>query len=389
MRGSLRFATLAMTLAFVASACGSGNSGSSTNSNIGPIRLAVMGGFTGSIYVPGSDNALKMAVDEINGAGGVSGRKIEYKEFDVGITPQGGVNGTNLALQYQPTAFIGYTVSTGLKASIDAINSVGVPVIHTTLPSLTSPKSLGSDLTFRLGTTTAQFAAGADDYLYNTLGVKRIMLINTDDAAPTEGGNYLQTDAQKAGATYQHRAVSPTVTDLTEPVLAAKAMNAQAIWEWGYPTSDALLAKTAAANGFDGYLMTFSLGSAARNNLVPTSLLNNKTFSVNTCVPLVLSNPEAKKYVSAYKAKFGTDVNDSVSSNWYDAVYVLKDAITAAGSTDPKAVSAQLAKIDHKGVCGEEKTDAHHNLIHSVQIIKYTGGTPVLVKDIQGVSSPF
>jgi len=381
-------AVLAMLAAFL-TACGVSNAGTSGSSNIGAIRIAVMGAFAGQLYTPGADNAFKMAVDEINSSGGINGQKIEYKEFDVGATPQGGVNGTSLALQYNPTFFIGFTTSTTLKAPIDMINQAGVPVIHTTLPSLTSPKSLGSNLTFRLSTNTAMYAFGSDEYLYNTLGVKRIMLINTDDVAPTEGGNYLVTDAIKAGASYQHRTIPVAATDLTEPILAAKAMNAQAIWEWGYPTTDALTVKTAAANGFDGYVMTFSAATAARNGIIPINLLTDKVMAVNTCVPYVLSTPEAKKYVAAYKAKYGVDVTDSVTSTWYDAVYIYKEAVLAAGSTEPKAVASALSKIDHKGVCGQEKTDANHNLIHSVELIKYTGGTPVLVKNVENVPSPY
>lgn len=388
MRKRVGFMSLGAMLAVVVTACGSGQS-ATTSHDVGPIRIAVMGSFSGQLYTPGAHDAFKMAVEEVNSAGGISGRKIEYKEFDVGYTPQGGVNGTSLAMKYQPTVFMGFTTSTTLKAPIDMINEAGVPVIHTTLPSLTSPKSLGSKVTFRLSTDTAQYAFGADDYLYNTLGVKRIMLINTDDVAPTEGGTYLVTDAIKAGATYQHRTIPVNATDLTEAVLAAKAMKAEAIWEWGYPTVDGLLVKTAAANGYDGYIMTFSAASAARTGVIPISMLTDKVLAVNTCVPYVLSTPEAKKFVAAFKAKYGRDVTDSVISTLYDAVYIYRDAVTAAGTSEPKAVAAQLEKIDRKGVCGDEKTDANHNLIHSVELIKYTGGTPVLVKDVQKVPSPY
>jgi branched-chain amino acid transport system substrate-binding protein len=223
------------------------------------------------------------------------------------------------------------------------------------------------------------------------MGVKRMMVINTADSAPTEGGTYIQADADKASVTTQHRSVSPAVTDLTEPVLAAKAMNAQAIWEWGYATTDALIVKTASANGFTGNIMTFTAGSAARNGLIPTSLLTDKVNGVSPCAPYALTatNPQAKAFVAAYKTKFAIEVNDSVSSTYYDAVYLFKEALLAAGSSDPKAVAAKLKTSDHHGICGEEKTDANHNMIHDVQILKFTGGTPVLVKNIQNIVSPF
>jgi branched-chain amino acid transport system substrate-binding protein len=388
MRRLLRLVTAGIALALLVSAC-AGSSGPPVSNTVGPIRIALMGIFSGASYNPISYNAFKLALDEINTAGGVRGRLIEYKEFDTGITPQGAVNATSLALQYQPTVFVGYSISAGLKASIDLINGAGVPVLHTTLASLTSPKSLGSDLTFRIYATTAQFAAAADGYLFDTLNVKRMLIINTEDSAPTEGGQYIGVDANKAGVTTQKRSVSPTVTDLTEPVLAAKAMNAQAIWEWGYPTTDALVAKTAAANGYNNYIMTFSVGSAARLNLIPTSLLTDKLMAVNPCAPYAIDTPEAKKFVAAYKTKYGMDINEATSGQYYDAVYVLKDAIEQAGSSEPKAVAAKLAKTDHKGICGDVKTDANHNMLHSVQILKFTGGTPSLVKNVQNLATLF
>jgi branched-chain amino acid transport system substrate-binding protein len=391
MRVPVKFVNLGLALVLLVTACGGGSTASPTVSGTGPIRIALMGIFSGANFTPGADNAFKLAVDEINAGGGVAGRQIEYREFDTGITPQGAIAATSLALQYQPTLFIGYGISAGLKASIDAVNSAGVPVIQGTLASLTSPKSLGSDLTFRMYATTAQFATAADGYLLGTLGVKKMMIINTADSAPTEGGQYIQADADKAGVTTMHRSVSPSVTDLTEPVLAAQGMNAGAIWEWGYATTDALVTKTAAANGFTGNIMTFTAGSAARNGLIPTSLLTDKVNGVNPCAPYALTatNPQAKTFVAAYKAKFGIEVNDSVSSTYYDAVYLFKEALLAAGSSDPKAVAAKLKTIDHHGICGEEKADANHNLIHDVQILKFTGGTPSLVKNIQNIPSPF
>ncbi len=389
MRVPVKLVNASLALVLLVTACGGGSPAAPTVSGTGPIRIALMGIFAGSSYVPGNDNAFKLAVDEINAAGGVGGRQIEYKEFNTDITPQGAVNATSLALQYQPSAFIGYSVSAGLKASIDALNNANVPVIQTTLASLTSPKSLGTDLTFRMYGTTAQFAAAADGYLIGTLGVKRMMIVNTADSAPTEGASYIQADSDKGGVTTMHRSVSPAVTDLTEPVLAAKGMNAQAIWEWGYGTTDGLMTKTAAANGFTGNIMTFSAGSAARTGLIPTALLTDKVNAVNPCAPYVLQTAEAKKFVAAYKTKYGTDVNDSVSATWYDAVYLLKDALLSAGSSDPKAIAAKLKTVDHKGICGEEKADANHNLIHSIQILKYTNGVPVLVKDVQNIPSPF
>jgi len=370
----------------LASGCASSTSSSDTGGS-GALRVALMGISSGPNYVKGRDNPFKLAVDEINAAGGISGRKIEYKEFDTDITPQGAVNATNLAIQYKPNVIIGYSVSAGLKASIGALNAYGAPVIHSTLASLTSPDSLGSKLTFRLEPTTAQFTAAADQYLFQDKGVKSMMVINTQDSAPTEGAKQIQDDAAKNGVSTTHRAVSPTVTDLTEPIVAAKGKDA--IWAWGYATTDALAVKTAASNGFTGDIMTFSAGTAAGNGLIPSSLLTDKVTSVGQCAPYALDTPEAKKYVAAYTAKYGVPPNDSVVSQQYDALYMFKAAVEKAGSTEAKKVADALAQADYAGACGQEKTDANHNMLHSVPILKFTGGKPTLVKMQSNLDSPY
>ena len=382
----------AAAVAALAAACSSSSSGggSGASANSGPIKLAYMSILSGPNFVKGGDNAFLMAIDEINKSGGINGRQIEYKEFDTDITPQGAVNATNLALQWGPTVIIGYPVSAGLKASISAINNAGLPIFHGTLASLTSPTSLGTQLSFRVGSpTTAQYAAAADAYLFGDQGVKSLMMINTQDSAPTEGAKYILEDAAAKGVKTEHRAVSPTVTDMTEPILAAKSMPADAIWNWGYATTDALTVKTAAANGYTGKIMTFSAGTAARVGLIPASLLTDKITAVNSCAPYVLDTPEAKKFVTDYTTKYGNPPTDSVASYLYDAVYLVKTAIEKGGSSDPSKIADYMKTADYTGVCGELKTDSNHNLIHQVPIIKYTGGAPTLVKLQTNLESPF
>jgi branched-chain amino acid transport system substrate-binding protein len=374
------------------SGSGSGSSSAAGGSTVAsasgtPIRIAVMGILSGANAVKGYDNAFKMGVDEINASGGILGHPIEYKEFDTDITPQGAVNATNLAIDYKPSVIFGYGVSAGLKASVPAINAAGIPVIHGTLASLTSPDSLGSKLTFRLEPTTAQFAAAADKYLFTTQGVKSMVEINTQDSAPTEGATYIAADAKAAGVSLTQRAVSPTVTDLTEPVLAAKGKDA--IWEWGYATTDALLVKTAAANGYTGQIMTFSAGAAARTGLLPVNLLSDKIHAVAACAPYASTDAAATKFDAAYKAKYSADPDDTTNAQLYDSLYLFKNAAIAAKSTDPAAIATQLSSVDYKGVCGEEKSDANHNLMHSVPILSFPGGKPTQVVLQDNLTSPF
>jgi branched-chain amino acid transport system substrate-binding protein len=386
----LKVVVVAGVVGLLAAACSSGSGGDTgASGSSDPIKIAYMSILSGPNYVKGAENGLVLAIDEINAAGGIDGRKVEYKGFDVDITVQGGVNATNLALQYEPDVFFGYGITAGLKASVPALNSYGYPVIHTTLSSLGSPEELGTELSFRLSTDTAQYADASMQYLVGEKGVKAMLMANTESSAPVEGAKYVLESAAKAGVKTVHRSIAPTATDVTEPVIAAKSMPADAIWSWGFATTDAMFIKTSAQNGYTGQIMTFSAGTAVRANLVPADLLTDKIEMVSSCAPLQSTSDTAKKYAAAYKAKFGSDVTDSVQSNMYDAAYVFKSAVEKAGGTDPDKVIDALKQIDQEGVCGPIKTDEHRNMLHTVYILNFPGGNATLAKQYDDVVSPF
>jgi ABC-type branched-subunit amino acid transport system substrate-binding protein len=207
------------------------------------------------------------------------------------------------------------------------------------------------------------------------------MVINTQDAAPTDGGATIITDAAANNVKTDHRAVPVTVTDVTEPILAAKGINADAIWNWGYPTTDALTVKTAATNDFKGAIMTFSAGTAAEAGLIPGSLLTDKILSVATnCAPSTLPTPAAKAYTTAYKKKFGTLPGLSAVTENYDALFIWKAAAQRAKSVVGTKVAAAIGKVSYAGVCGTEKADQFNNLLHSITVITFPSGKATLAK---------
>jgi branched-chain amino acid transport system substrate-binding protein len=349
-----------------------------------------MGIFSGPYSVTGGDDGFKLAVDQINATGGILGRRVEFKEFNTDITAEGASSATALALGYHPDVVIGYGVSAGLVAAAKALDRSGVLVIDNTLDATTSAKALGSQLYFRMSLTDPQFAIGADQYLFRNLGVTRMMVINTNDAAPSQGAAVILGDATAQGVQTMHESVSPEVTDLTSEILAAKAFGAQAIWEWGYPTTDGLLIKQAAANGYNGYLMTFSAEVAASAGLIPTSLLTGRIFALSgEGAPQVSGSSASQAYRSAFTSKFDVTPSTAVSNCNYDALYLYRQAATDAGSADPLAVGAALRKADYQGVCGQERSDSNQDLLHTLDILSFPGAKETLAGTVTNIASPF
>lgn len=86
------------------------------------------------------------------------------------------------------------------------------------------------------------------------------------------------------------------------------------------------------------------------------------------------ATPEAKKFIAAYKAKYGS-VPDDVAALTYDAVSLLCQAIKAAGKVDRQAVRDALASVKQfNGVTGEMQFKGTGDPIKSAVIIQIKDG---------------
>ena len=94
------------------------------------IRLAFTPPITGASAAEGSFQikAIKLALKEINAAGGVNGKKIDLRMVDNQSTNPGALAALQRAVeQDKPLALIGFVKSTQVLATSDAIKNYGIP----------------------------------------------------------------------------------------------------------------------------------------------------------------------------------------------------------------------------------------------------------------------
>ena len=82
-----------------------------------------------------------------------------------------------------------------------------------------------------------------------------------------------------------------------------------------------------------------------------------------------------QNFVAAYRARFGREP-DSMAALAYDAVKVLADALTRAGTTDGPTLRAALASSDVAGVTGQLTMNAQRNVSKPavIQEVTYADG---------------
>ena len=120
------------------------------------------------------------------------------------------------------------------------------------------------------------------------------------------------------------------------------------------------------ADGWDSPTIVELAGAEALNN---TYIINH--YSAED------PDGKAKEFADKYEAKYGEAPN-SFNALGYDTVYLLKDAIERAGSTDGAKIQEALAATkDLELVTGLYTVDENHHPIKSATILEFVDGKQV------------
>src|SRR5258707_14850129 len=165
-----------------------------------PLKIGMVAPVTGPLAESGryQIQGAKLAVEEINKAGGLLGRPIELVIEDDQTTNPGVVLAfSKLAGKKDIPAFIGPVRSTQVHAIAPDIQRTGRPVtIGGTDPQLTH---MGDLCLFRCRPNDIYSARVIADYGVNTLGKKKWAVVHSTDAFGTNGMNNLVEMLKHAG----------------------------------------------------------------------------------------------------------------------------------------------------------------------------------------------
>lgn len=368
-------------IALAGTACGGGGAGSG-----GAIKIAALVYQTGPLAQKGVTNNLKAAADDLNAAGGVNGRKVEVKFYDLGgITPQQGRTTAQRALADRPHAMIGPSVSAQTNAFLDLLPGAKVPLVNVSAQRESDPgQKQGNKWTFRIYHRTDRMAEAISRVMADKLKAKNVVVTHSTDDTSTHVKDFVVKDL-KAKNINVSKVVSytPDATNLTNQALATRG--ADGVVALGYPQPLALLVKQMRANGIT-IPIVFDPGAEAGIRLVPRKDLEN-TKLVAACRPQVTqdSDPAAKKFMESFTKKYpGSYIN----GYYYDAVMLIAEAAKKAGGTEAEKLRDGLGAIKgYQGVCGEESADGDQNYIHEYKIVDLGGSAEKsggMVPDLTG-----
>ncbi len=377
----------AMTLGVgLLAGCAEGEKGEASGSKggDGDIKIGVNLELTGAVASYGTSEAdgIQLAVDEINDDGGIDGKKIKIVKID---NKSDAAEATNAAIklteQENVAAIIGAATSGATVAQAQIANDNKTPIIS---PSGTSPtvtvndKGEVNEYVFRTsfidpfqGTVAANFAA-------NDLGVKNVAIFSDNASDYSKGlASSFKKDFEKAGGkVVAEESYVAKDSDFRSTLTRIKSAKPEFIFIPGYYEEVGLIVKQAREMGIDVPLMgADGWDSPILMDLAGADALNN-TYTTNH---YSADDPDGavKAFNDKFKEKYGKSP-DAFNALGYDTVYLLKDAIERAGSTDSTKIKDALAETDGLDlVTGTYSVDENHHPIKSATILEYKDGEQV------------
>lgn len=341
------------------------------------IKIGVSAPITGglALYGESATNSVKLAVEEINAAGGVLGKQLEIAEIvDDKADSTEAVNAYNRLMSDGVVAIIGtYTSSCSIPMA-ERAQEEGMLLLS---PCATNAKLtlIGSNI-FRAcfidpvqGPMMTQFAK-------DELGAKKAAVIYAKD---DDYSNGLHESIVSSWAdyglemVYEGESTSKDV-DFSAQVSQVVASGADVLFYPCMLDQVPILVQQAREAGFEGAIV----GGDAWDCSDTSGKENyfNNTYYTNHYAPEDPSEA-VQAYVKSYTDTYGTDTLTSAGACYYDSVKMVAQAIEASGTGATADIIKAMTGMTYEGVTGSFTLDENGDPKKPITFVEFKDGAPV------------
>ena len=350
------------------------------------IKIGGLAPLTGDLsqYGVAVNNAVLMAVEDINENGGVLGKQIEYLPEDEKGDITEALNAYNKLVSEGVVAIVGDVTSAPSKAVAKQANDDGMPIITAS----------GTDAEITQTGKYAYRACFIDPYqgkLMATYASKELeaktvaILYDSGDSYSTGIADAFEATAKELGMTVTNKeGYAHSSTDFNAQLTKIKSSNPDVLMLPVYYNDVVLILKQAqqqgltcqflGADGWDGVVPQLN-GDTSVNDLLAKSYFCSQ-YSASS------DDPELQDFLTTYKEKYGIDAN-MFAVLGYDAMHILADAIERAGSTDADAIIQAMSETNYSGLTGTTTFDEERNPVREAVITTFEDGAYKVLETYQ------
>jgi len=324
-----------------------------------PIRIGLAGSLTDPVGIP-MKLAAELAVEEINGQGGVDGRLLELIQRDDYGDPDSAVFVATDLYEAGVSAVIGHIFS-GMTLAAAPVYNGGPDPVAAISPSSSSPDiSTAGDYTFRICPSDLAHGIALAKWVHDTLKLERGAVLFLNDQYGRGVRQTFVRDFVRRGGTLQ--AIDPYLGDIPQvgPYLdrLAKVGGTDFLVIAGNRGEAEEILRQARRRG----LTMPILGGDGLEGIEAAGALAEGVHLSSAYLP-TLATPANRKFLQAYRRKFpAAGLPNQPAAATYDAVYLLGEVIGRAGSKR-SAIRRELARVGgaapaFRGVTGTVAFDA-------------------------------
>ncbi len=329
-------------------------------------------------YGQSSVDGIELALEEINAAGGVLGKKIVWDKVDNKSEPAEATNvATRLITQNKVVAILGPATSGNVKAASPVSMQNKVPLLSgsSTDDDVTVDANGVKEYIFRLCYTDSFQGTAMANYATKSMEAKKaaILIDNASDYSKGLAKNFKETFIKNEGQIVAEEAYVAGEKDFKAILTKIKTKDFDIIYLPGYYEDVGLIIKQAreldidqpvlGADGYDSPKLTEIAGEEALNNV----FFSNHYSSQDTA-PIVVD------FRKAFKEKYNKEA-DGFNALGYDIAKLLVDAIERADSEESEKIKDALkATEDFEAVTGTLTIDENHNPIKAITVIELVDG---------------
>jgi branched-chain amino acid transport system substrate-binding protein len=341
----------------------------------GLVELSGTGATSGSNF----DNGIKLAVKEINAAGGILGRKIAYTSSDTQSNPGVAKALAKKAVDEQAYVVMGPVFSGSIIVSMAETRAAEIP--NFTGGEAAGITQQGNPYIFRTSFTQSTAMPKIANYIRDNVKAKTVDVIYVNNDFGKGGLDLIKKSLEARGITVPNSISSdPGQVDFSAAVLKAKQSGSDAVFVYSNEEESARALRELRKQGYSKPI----IGETVLTSQKVVELAGEAANGAVAHVGLTADAPQPliKKFSDAFQAEYKSK-SDHNGLKGYSGMYIVKAVTEKVGKFDSKAFAAAMKGIslsvkDHPGILIDVSFDNNGDLDRDSYMTKVENGKQVI-----------
>jgi branched-chain amino acid transport system substrate-binding protein len=341
----------------------------------GLVELSGTGATSGTNF----DNGVKLAVKEINAAGGILGRKIDYVAYDTQSQPGVAKALAQKAVDEKAYVVMGPVFTGSIMVSMAETRRAEVP--NFTGGEGASITLQGNPYIFRTSFTQSTAMPKIAGYIRDTVKANSVDVIYVNNDFGKGGLDLIKKELESRGIKVPNSiSTEPGQLDFSAAVIKAKQSGSDAVFVYSNEEESARALRELRKQGYAKPI----IGETVLTSQKVIELAGEAANGAVAHVGLTADAPQplVKKFSDAFLAEYKTK-SDHNGLKGYSGMYIVKAVTEKIGKFDSKAFAAAMKGIslsvkDQPGILMDVSFDANGDLDRESYMTKVENGKQVV-----------